>query len=209
MVEDSTYNDSAANTKNHKYRGGFTDYFINTVQIGGKVYDVNINIKKQFGSDSEYIYTLQLNENKKERISPVAGKTNMSSARTDTPEGGVSIATKNTFIDSISYNGENVNSKTQNDSAENSGDVGNTAAHSAADIASIDPQGGTVEIKGRSVSLESVRIQDSGLEYLVKTATRGENYINKIRTIYARRDFAKNISDKSVLYLNENKRETK
>ena len=43
---------------------------------------------------------------------------------------------------------------------------------------------------------------------VVATLSPGKTVISKIRTIHARRDFAKQITDASILYLNENKNET-
>lgn len=46
------------------------EYFVKTVQIDGQVYDLVANVRKK--PDGEYVYSIQLNENKKKPASPVA-----------------------------------------------------------------------------------------------------------------------------------------
>ena len=66
IVENSVYKKSAPDTKNHKAKDGFTeyfDYFYKTVQIDGKVFDIDIDVKKQIGSKHGYTYTIKLRDN--------------------------------------------------------------------------------------------------------------------------------------------------
>lgn len=44
---------------------------------------------------------------------------------------------------------------------------------------------------------------------IVATIGNGRNIISKVRTVYARSDFAKQITDDTILYLGKNKKETK
>lgn len=47
------------------------EYFVKAVQIDGQVYDLLANVRKK--PDGEFVYSIQLNENKKISASPVAG----------------------------------------------------------------------------------------------------------------------------------------
>ena len=73
LIEDSNYKRSAVDTKNHKARDGFTDYFdyfVKTVQIDNKVFDILASVKKQYHTEDGYTYTLFLVDNKKIKASP-------------------------------------------------------------------------------------------------------------------------------------------
>lgn len=74
LVENSQYNGSARESgKNIVAHKGvnYWDYFIKTVQIDNKVFDLVANVRKK--SDSSYVYSIQLNENKKIAASPPLG----------------------------------------------------------------------------------------------------------------------------------------
>ena len=74
LVENSQYNGSARESgKNIMAHKGvnYWDYFIKTVQIDNKVFDLVANVRKK--SDSSYVYSIQLNENKKIVASPPLG----------------------------------------------------------------------------------------------------------------------------------------
>ncbi len=73
LVENSRYADSNADTKNHKAKDGFTDYFdyfVKTVQIDGRVYDLTATVKKQYGEKNGFTYSLFLKDNKKIKAAP-------------------------------------------------------------------------------------------------------------------------------------------
>ena len=99
LVENATYERSEAekgkSTKAHK-NIKYWDYFIKTVQIDNKVFDLVANVRKT--TDNQYVYSLQLNENKKTIASPPLGTENSSLNR-------VLNATVN---NSITENGGNV-----------------------------------------------------------------------------------------------------
>lgn len=73
LVENATYKgsgiESGKPTAAHKDVTGW-EYFVKTVQIDGQVYDLLANIREK--PDGEYVYSIQLNENKKTPASPVA-----------------------------------------------------------------------------------------------------------------------------------------
>lgn len=71
LVENTRYDDSkkesGKNTKAHKGVISW-DYFVKQVQIDGRVYDLLANVRKK--TDGEYVYNIQLKENKKIEASP-------------------------------------------------------------------------------------------------------------------------------------------
>ncbi|MBQ6796045.1 MAG: hypothetical protein IJO83_07870 [Clostridia bacterium] len=69
LVENSKYSHSKPDTKNHKNTDYF-DYFIKTVQIDNRVYDLLADVKKQYGKNGGYVYTLILVDNKKIKAAP-------------------------------------------------------------------------------------------------------------------------------------------
>lgn len=66
LVENSQYRGSRANTKNHT-KADYFDYFVKTVQIDGKVFDLMADVEKKYGTGEGYVYTLALVDNKKSR----------------------------------------------------------------------------------------------------------------------------------------------
>ena len=73
------------------------DYFVKQVQIDGRVYDLVANVRKR--TDGEYVYSIQLNDNKKIKVSPPV-------AINDSISMGAQHST-----DNIPNSAENVNSK--------------------------------------------------------------------------------------------------
>ena len=76
------------------------DYFIKQVQIDGKVYDLVANVRKK--TDGEYVYSIQLNDNKKIKVSPPV-------AINDSVSMGAQHSNNN-----IPNSAENVNSQSKN-----------------------------------------------------------------------------------------------
>ena len=73
IIENSTYENSSSDKKNHKAKDRYTDYFdyyIKTVQIDGRVFDVKIDVKKQKHSDGGYTYSIHLIDNVNIKASP-------------------------------------------------------------------------------------------------------------------------------------------
>ncbi len=70
LVENSNYDGSGKDKKGHNNTDYF-DYFIKTVQIDGKVFDLLADVKKQYGGDEGYVYTIRLRENKNIKASPI------------------------------------------------------------------------------------------------------------------------------------------
>ena len=71
-------------------------YFVKTVQIDGKVFDVVADVEKKYGDDGGYVYTLALVDNKTIKASPTHG----------TPKMGPVKSAGNAFDDIIPQNTE-------------------------------------------------------------------------------------------------------
>ena len=69
LVENSTYDRSGIDTKNYR-KTDYFDYFVKTVQIDDKIFDLVADVKKQYYKDGGYIYTIKLVENKTIKASP-------------------------------------------------------------------------------------------------------------------------------------------
>ena len=110
LIENAEYDYSSKDKKNHKSKDGFTDYFdyfVKTVQIDGKVYNLNATVKKQYGTSDGYTYTLFLADNKKIKASPAM-----------TAQGGLESA-GNASADSISQSTAESQPISENSSDEN------------------------------------------------------------------------------------------
>ena len=103
LVENATYNgsraevgkDSAAH-ENVQY----WDYFVKTVRIDGRYYDITANVRKT--DAEEFVYSIQLNESKIKRASPPIG------FHEESVRSGEQRST-----DSIAQNGADVNSENE------------------------------------------------------------------------------------------------
>lgn len=118
LVENARYDHSAKDKKNHKAKDGFTDYFdyfYKTVQIDGKVFDININVKKQYGSKHGYTYTIKVADNKTMKASPALAVTQPSKVQ------GTPSATK------ITQPTSKVNSQNSGTNSERGEDTSNRA----------------------------------------------------------------------------------
>ena len=76
LVENAKYDGGKVNTKDHTDADYF-DYFVKTVQIDGKVFNLVADVEKKYGVDGGYVYTLALVDNKKIKASPAHGHSNI------------------------------------------------------------------------------------------------------------------------------------
>lgn len=97
LLENSKYTGSRSNTKTHT-NADYFDYFVKTVQIDGKVFDLVADVEKEIGSSDGYIYTLALRDNKNIKASPALG----------TPETGPVKSAGNASEKSVPQNVGNV-----------------------------------------------------------------------------------------------------
>ena len=99
LVENAKYSGSSSEQGKtsvaHKGVTGW-EYFVKTVQVDGQVYDLLANVRKK--PDGEFVYSIQLNENKKISASPVA----------DSADNGTALKVGETDKHSVPQNSENV-----------------------------------------------------------------------------------------------------
>ena len=75
LVERTRYTGSQKNKKNHT-KADYFDYFVKTVQIDGKVFDLVADVEKTYGVNDGYVYTLALVDNTTKKASPALGTPN-------------------------------------------------------------------------------------------------------------------------------------
>ena len=108
LIEGARYQSSSAERgKNGVAHKGVEnwDYYVKTVQIDGKVFDEVVNVR--LNNKGEYVYSIQLNQNKKTPALPPASAYNDKSQMATLKIGETTDATN-----SIPTNGKNVNEKT-------------------------------------------------------------------------------------------------
>nr|DAV52656.1 MAG TPA: hypothetical protein [Caudoviricetes sp.] len=105
LVENATYNGGKAEqgkkTQAHQNLTGW-EYFVKTVQIDGQVYDLLANVRKK--PDGEFVYSIQLNENKNKASAPPLQYRNGTAKANNRPVG----VSTNASESSVLQNGENV-----------------------------------------------------------------------------------------------------
>ena len=103
IIENAQYNGSKPEVGNKKSAAhknvSYWDYFIKTIQIDGIVFDLVVNIRKK--TDSQYVYSIQLRENKKVVSSPLI------EVMTDKSAPSLNRVLNDTTNNSISQNIEN------------------------------------------------------------------------------------------------------
>lgn len=106
LVENATYNGGKAEQgkkpQAHQNLTGW-EYFVKTVQIDGQVYDLLANVRKK--PDGEFVYSIQLNENKNKASAPPLQYRNGTAKANNRPVG----VSTNASNGSVPQNGGNVN----------------------------------------------------------------------------------------------------
>lgn len=103
LVENAAYNGSMAESgkNNSAHRSvHHWDYFIKTVQIDGRLYDLTANVRKT--DSGEFVYFLQFNENKKTEAAPLLRATNGSFNRMLTASDDTSLSQDSPDVNSHS-----------------------------------------------------------------------------------------------------------
>jgi hypothetical protein len=107
LVENAQYSgskeESGKKTAAHKNVSGW-DYFVKTVQIDNSVFDLVANVRKK--ASGEYVYSLQLNDNKKVEAAPAIEQAYVRSSELATRSSRQDTASND---DSIAQSGEDVN----------------------------------------------------------------------------------------------------
>lgn len=106
LVENATYNggkpEQGKKAQAHQNLTGW-EYFVKTVQIDGQVYDLLANVRKK--PDGEFVYSIQLNENKNKASAPPLQYQNGTAKANNRPVG----VSTNASNGSVTQNGGNVN----------------------------------------------------------------------------------------------------
>lgn len=106
LVENATYNggktEQGKKSQAHQNLTGW-EYFVKTVQIDGQVYDLLANVRKK--PDGEFVYSIQLNENKNKASAPPLQYQNGTAKANNRPVG----VSTNASNGSVPQNGGNVN----------------------------------------------------------------------------------------------------
>lgn len=106
LVENATYSggktEQGKESQAHRNLTGW-EYFVKTVQIDGQVYDLLANVRKK--PDGEFVYSIQLNENKNKASAPPLQYQNGTAKANDRPVG----VSTNASNGSVPQNGGNVN----------------------------------------------------------------------------------------------------
>lgn len=118
LLENSKYSHSMGDEKAHQNTDYF-DYYVKTVQIDGKVYDVLADVKRQYGDSDGLYYTLRLVNNKTKKA--------VRSPRTQTlnPDGLITSSSKssNSFsADMVPQSDADVNTHSMQNIKEDAGD---------------------------------------------------------------------------------------
>lgn len=97
LVENSRYTGSQKNKKNHT-NADYFDYFVKTVQIDNKVFDLVADVEKKYGVNGGYVYTLALVDNKKIKASPAHGTPNSVPVKNAGNASGTTVAQSGTNV---------------------------------------------------------------------------------------------------------------
>ena len=112
LVENAKYDHSSSEQgKNNKAHKGITswDYYEKTVQIDNRIFDVLVNVR--LGNNGEYVYSIQLNEDKTKSPTPLLGTHEVplksNGHQTSTYSNAQNSENVNTFDEKSSKNLEN------------------------------------------------------------------------------------------------------
>ncbi len=182
LVENSAYNHSSTDTKNHANTDYF-DYFIKTVQIDGEVFDVLADVKKQNGKSGGYVYSITLVENKEAKPSPIQRVKPLVKNSGNALTSSNSISKKNDFVKpSEEKNSDNVLQVVERRNIERDDNSGNESfANTRSNDKNVDLSGkssesGNGDNKQHSFELynrKDGKSDDAGQDGGIKFSTNG------------------------------------
>ena len=157
LLENAEYDRSSRDTKNHK-NADYFDYFVKTVQIDGKVYDLVADVKRAYGNSDGLYYTLHLVDNatKKAVVSQRPQTLGSSEPITASEMGSNSFS-----ADMVPQSDTAVNNYSMQNSAEDA-----SGKHSLMDIPAMDNE--------YSAAVESGNMQEA--QRLVNEAAKAAGY---------------------------------
>ena len=155
LLENAEYDRSSRDTKNHK-NADYFDYYVKTVQIDGKVYDLVADVKRAYGNSDGLYYTLYLVDNatKKAVVSQRPQTLGSSEPITASEMGSNSFS-----ADMVPQSDTAVNNYSMQNSAEDA-----NGKHSLMDIPAMDSTGRELSAEQREYFKDSkVRGEDGNL----------------------------------------------
>lgn len=157
LLENAEYDRSSRDTKNHK-NADYFDYYVKTVQIDGKVYDLVADVKRAYGNSDGLYYTLYLVDNitKKAVVSQRPQTLGSSKPITASEMGSNSFS-----ADMVPQSDTAVNNYSMQNSAEDA-----SGKHSLMDIPAMDSE--------YSAAVESGNMQEA--QRLVDEAAKAAGY---------------------------------
>lgn len=157
LLENAEYDRSSRDTKNHK-NADYFDYYVKTVQIDGKVYDLVADVKRAYGNSDGLYYTLYLVDNitKKAVVSQRPQTLGSSEPITASEMGSNSFS-----ADMVPQSDTAVNNYSMQNSAEDT-----SGKHSLMDIPAMDSE--------YSAAVESGNMQEA--QRLVDEAAKAAGY---------------------------------
>lgn len=153
LLENAEYDRSSRDTKNHK-NADYFDYYVKTVQIDGKVYDLVADVKRAYGNSDGLYYTLYLVDNatKKAVVSQRPQTLGSSEPITASEMGSNSFS-----ADMVPQSDTAVNNYSMQNSAEDA-----SGKHSLMDIPAIDSTGRELSAEQREYFFGSKVVDAEG-----------------------------------------------
>lgn len=153
LLENAEYDRSSRDTKNHK-NADYFDYYVKTVQIDGKVYDLVADVKRAYGNSDGLYYTLYLVDNatKKAVVSQRPQTLGSSEPITASEMGSNSFST-----DMVPQSDTAVNNYSMQNSAEDA-----SGKHSLMDIPAMDSTGRELSAEQREYFFGSKVVDAEG-----------------------------------------------
>ena len=153
LLENAEYDRSSRDTKNHK-NADYFDYYVKTVQIDGKVYDLVADVKRAYGNSDGLYYTLYLVDNatKKAVVSQRPQTLGSSEPITASEMGSNSFS-----ADMVPQSDTAVNNYSMQNSAEDA-----SGKHSLMDIPAMDSTGRELSAEQREYFLGSKVVDAEG-----------------------------------------------
>lgn len=153
LLENAEYDRSSRDTKNHK-NADYFDYYVKTVQIDGKVYDLVADVKRAYGNSDGLYYTLYLVDNatKKAVVSQRPQTLGSSEPITASEMGSNSFS-----ADMVPQSDAAVNNYSMQNSAEDA-----SGKHSLMDIPAMDSTGRELSAEQREYFFGSKVVDAEG-----------------------------------------------
>ena len=172
LLENAEYDRSSRDTKSHK-NADYFDYYVKTVQIDGKVYDLVADVKRAYGNSDGLYYTLYLVDNatKKAVVSQRPQTLGSSEPITASEMGSNSFS-----ADMVPQSDTAVNNYSMQNSAEDA-----NGKHSLMDIPAMDSTGRELSSEQKKFFAGSKVIDGNGNLLVMYHGTTAFGYITKFK----------------------------